>query len=118
MQYLFEQEEHTVENLAPHGNSKRKQPHRRLLPSTQNKLKESAESLKNPKVVLDEIYSSSSDVYDARSRSQLPRGPRDILNARAAVKKVFKSSTWNGSFKKQDEVWVILEKAEKEEVKS
>ena len=95
MQYLSEQEEHTVENLAPHCNSKRKQPHRRLLPSTQNKLKQSAESLKNPKVVLDEIYSSSGDVYDARSRSQLPRGPRDILNARAAVKKVFKSSTWN-----------------------
>ena len=116
MQYLFKQEEHTVENLAPHGNSKRKQPYRRLLPSTQDKLKQSTESLKNPKEVLDEIYSSSGDVYHARSLNQLPRGPRDIYNARAAAKKVFKSSTWNVSVKEQDEVWVILEKAKKEKL--
>ena len=103
------QEEHAVENLAPHGNRKRKQPYRRLLPSTQDKLKQCTESLKNPKEVLDEIYSSSGDVY-------WPRGPRDIYKVRAAAKKVFKSSTGNGSFKKQDEVWVILEKAKKEEV--
>ena len=47
---------------------------------------------------------------------QLPRSPRDIYNAQAAAKKVSKSSTWNGSFKKQDGMWVILEKANKEEV--
>ena len=99
MQYLFEREEHTVENLAQHGNSKRKQPYRRLLPSTQ--------SLKNPKKVLEEIYSSSGDAYHARSLSQLPRDPRDMYNAQTAAKKVFKSSTWNGSVKEQDEVWVI-----------
>ena len=115
MQYLFEQVEHTVENLAPHDNSKRTQPYRSLLPSTQDKLKQSTESLKNPKVVLDEIYSSSGDVYHVRYLSQLPRSPRDIYNARAAAKKVFKSSTWNGSVKEQNEV-AILEKAKKEEV--
>ena len=104
VQYLFEKEEHTVENLAPHDNSKRKQPYRRLLSNTQDKLKQSTESLKNPKEVLDEIYSSSGDVYHARSLNQLPRGPRDIYNARAAAKKVFKPSTWNGSVKEQDEV--------------
>ena len=71
--------------------------------------------MKNPKAVLDEIFSSSGDVYHARSLSQLPRSPRDIYNARAAAKKVFKSSTWNGSVKEQNEV-AILEKAKKEEV--
>ena len=94
MQYLFEREEHTVENLAQHGNSKRKQPYRRLLPSTQDKLKQSTESLKNPKEVLDEIYSSSGDVYHARSLSQLPRGPRDIYSAQAAAKNVSKLMEW------------------------
>ena len=102
MQFLFEQEEHTVENLASHGNSKRTQPYRRLLPSTQDKLKQSTESLNNSKVFLDEIYSSSGDVYYARSLSQLPRRPRDIYNARAPAKKVFKSSSWNGSVKEQN----------------
>ena len=116
MQYLFEQEEHVVENLAPHGNSKRKQPYRRLLPSTQDKLKQSTEGLKNPKEVLTEIFSSSGDDYHARSLSQLPRGSRDIYNARAAAKNVFKSSTWNGSVKEQNKVWVILEKAKKEKI--
>ena len=71
--------------------------------------------MKNPKAVLDKIFSSSGDVYHARSLSQLPRSPRDIYNARAAAKKVFKSSTWNGSVKEQNEV-AILEKAKKEEV--
>ena len=98
------------------GNSKRTQPYGRLLPSTQDKLKQSTESLNNSKVVLDEIYSSSGDVYHARSLSQLPRGPRDIYNARAPAKKAFKSSSWNGSVKEQNEVWVILEKAKKEEL--
>ena len=95
MQYFFEQEEHAVENLAPHGNSKKKQPYRSLLPSTQDKPKQSTASLKNPEKVLDEIYSSSGDVYHARSLSQLPRGPREIYNAQTAAKNVFKSSTWN-----------------------
>ena len=67
-------------------------------------------------MVLDEMYSSSGDVYHARSLSQLPKGPRGIYNVRAAAKKVFKSSAWNGSVKEQDEVWVILEKTKKEEV--
>ena len=89
MQYLFQQEEHTVENLAPHGNSKRKQPYRRLLPSEQGKLKQSTESLTNPKAVLDEIDSSSGDVYHARSLIQLPSSLRDIYNAQAAAKKSF-----------------------------
>ena len=70
MQYLIQQEEQTVEYLALHGNSKRKQPYRRLLPSTQDKLKQSTESLKNPNEVLDEIYPSSDDDYHARSFSQ------------------------------------------------
>ena len=72
--------------------------------------------MKNPKEVLNEIFSSSGDDYHARFLSQLPRGPRDICNARAAAKNVFKSSTWNGSVKEQNEVWVILEKAKKEKM--
>ena len=52
VQYLFEQEAYTVENFAPHGNSKRNQSYHRLLPSTQDKLKQSTESLKNPKKFL------------------------------------------------------------------
>ena len=114
MQYFFEQEERTVENLASHGNSKKKQPYRRLLCSTQDKLKQSTERFKNPKGLLDEIYSSSGDVYDARYLSHLPRGPREICKARATAKKPFKSSTWNSRVKGQDEVWVILEKTKKE----
>ena len=55
----------------------------------QNKLKQSIESLENPKVVLDEMYSSSGDVYNARSLSQLPKGPRGIYNVQAAAKKSF-----------------------------
>ena len=82
----------------------------------QDKLNQSTESLKNPKEVFNEICSSSGDIYHATSLSQLPRGPRDIYNALAAAKKIFKSSTWNVSVKEQDEVWVILEKANKEEV--
>ena len=114
MQYFFEQEERTVENSAPHGNSKRKQPYHRLLCSTQDKLKQSTGRFKNSKGVLDEIYSSSGDVYDARSLSHLPRGPREIYKARDTAKKRFKSSTWNSRVKGQDEVWVILEKTKKE----
>ena len=64
-------------------------------------------------MVLDEMYSSSGYVYHARSLSQLPRGPRGIYNARAAAKKVFKSSAWNGSVNEEDKVRVILEKAKK-----
>ena len=82
--------------------------------TVEDKLKQSNESLKHPKVVLVEIYSSSGDVYHPWSLSQLPRGPRDIYNARAAAKKVFKLRIWNGSFEEQDEVWVILGKAKKE----
>ena len=40
-------------------------------------------------MVLDEMYSSSGDVYNARSLSQLPKGPRGIYNVRAAAKKSF-----------------------------
>ena len=78
-----------MENLAPHGNSKRKQPYRRLLilPSTQDKLKQSTKKLKNPKEVLGEIYSSSGDVYHPRSLSQLPRVSRDIYTHELQPKK-------------------------------
>ena len=64
MQYLSEQEEHTIDNLAPHGNSKRKQPYHRHIQYARQ-AKTIHQSLKNLKVVLDEIYSSSGDVYHA-----------------------------------------------------
>ena len=99
MQYLFKQEEHTVENLAPHGNSKRKQPYRRLLPSTQDKLKQSTESFKNPKEVLDGICSSSGNVYHARSLSQLPRSPREITTHKLQPKTFSSQAHGIDSFK-------------------
>ena len=64
-------------------------------------------------MVLEEIYSSSSDVYLPRKIFEpITKGSTRHLQAAA------KSSTWNGSVREQDEVWVILEKAKKQEVES
>ena len=110
MQYLFQHEEHNVIKLLPHGNSKKKPPYRRLLPSTV--LKDSQTSAKKPKQYLDEVYRSSGDICFAWSLSELPRGPRDIYNARAIFKKLATSSNVSqNSSTKLDEVWVLLEKS-------
>ena len=84
MQYLFQREEHNVIKLFLHGNSKKKRPYRRLLPSTLDVLKDSQASVIKPKQYLDEVYRSSGDICFARSLSELPSGPR--YNARATSK--------------------------------
>ena len=67
-----------------------KYPYHRPLPSTRDNLKESTESLKNLREVLDKIYSSSGDVYDKIFLIYLPRGLRNIYDARATAEKVSK----------------------------
>ena len=82
-------------------------------------LKDSKTSAKKPKQYLDEVYRSSGDICFARSLSELPRGPRDIYNARATSKKSTTSSNVSqSSSTKLDEVWVLLEKAKVEEDES
>ena len=119
MQYLFQRKEHNVIKLLPHGNSKKKRPYRRLLPSTLDVLKDSQTSVTKPKQYLDEVYRSSGDICFARSLSGLSRGPRDKYNARAASKNSATSSNVSqNSSTKLDEVWVLLEKAKVEEDES
>ena len=119
MRYLFQREKHNVIKLLPHGNSEKKRPYRRLLPSTLDVLKDSQTSDTKPKQYLDEVYHSSEDICFARSLSELPRGPRDKYNARATSKKSATSSNISqNSSTKLDEVWVFLEKAKVEEDES
>lgn len=59
-----------------------------MLSSTRQKLKISAHTEKvTPKTVLDQAYCSAGDVTNARSIGELPRGPRDVYNARFSSKK-------------------------------
>lgn len=83
VQYLFTGEEHQLEVVMPHGNAKSKEAYKRLQPSTREKLKLSVyEKEKTTKQILDSVYRESGDVIHARSSSELPRGPKDIYNAR------------------------------------
>lgn len=63
MQYLFKDEEHEVENLLPHGNSKKKNSYRRTFKSTRLALEASVNSKeRTPKEILDNVYHSVGDV--------------------------------------------------------
>ena len=89
MQYLFHHEEHNVIKMLPHGNSEMKHRYHRLLPSTLDVIKDLKTSAKKPKQYVDEVYHSFGDICFARSLSELPRGPRDVNNARATSKVTF-----------------------------
>lgn len=63
VQYLFKDEEHEVENLLPHGNSKKKNSYRRTFKSTRLALEASVNSKeRTPKEILDNVYHSVGDV--------------------------------------------------------
>lgn len=129
MQYLFKSEEHEVERILPHGNAKVKSSYRRLQTSTREKLKRSVlENEKTAKEILDVVYLESGDVTRARSASELPRGPKDLYNARHLAKQ---SSNYAGertegrlsagqtractSDVSIDNIWTLLERARREE---
>ena len=74
--------------------------------------KDSKTSAKKPKQYLDEVYRSSGDICFARSLSELPRGPRDIYNARVTSENSTTSSNVSqNSSTRLNKVWVLLEKA-------
>ncbi len=83
VQYIFEKEEHEVTYERAHGNSKHGIPYRRTMPSTIQQIKASAKSKdKTPKEMLDDVYCSLGDVLDVDRLDKLPRGPKDLYNAR------------------------------------
>ena len=115
----------------PHGNAKtNKSAYRRVQPSTREKLKNSVRQKdKSTKEILDDVYHKSGDVTKARSASELPRGPKDLYNARHLTKlaKEFdgrsttssaQSSTSAASSVTIDNVWTLLERAKCEEEQS
>ena len=69
-------------------------------------LKDSKTSAKKLKQYFEEVHRLSGDICFARSLSELPRGPRDIYNARATSKRSTTSSNVSqSSSTKIDEVW-------------
>jgi len=110
----------------PHGNSKKNYSYRRLLPSTQERLKESLKNKKaTAKEALDAVYCSVGDVTNARSLGELPRGPQDIYNARYVAKKMDSQAEYNPEACKKakdslclDSIWTLLERAKREEERS
>ena len=67
---------------------------------------------------LDKIYSSVGDVVHARSIGELLRGPQDLYSARYQVSE---SQKLKGNHKTEsvvqlDELWVLLEKAKRDEI--
>jgi hypothetical protein len=85
VQYLFKGNEHDVDVILPHRNSKQNIPYHRMLPSTREALKRS-DPKETPKEVIDRVYCSVGDVTKAQSIGELPRGPADIYNARFSSK--------------------------------
>ena len=110
----------------PHGNSKKNYSYRRLLPSTQERLKESLKNKKaTAKEALDAVCCSVGDVTNARSLGELPRGPQHIYNARYVAKKMDSQAEDNPEACKKakdslclDSIWTLLERAKREEERS
>lgn len=119
VQYLFKDKEHEVKTPLPHGNSKKGSSYRRMFPSTRTALQASTASKKEtPKQLLDNVYRSVGDVTEARSLGQLPRGPRDVYNARFAAKKETKfgqNEQKSANINEVQGIWQLLEKAKREE---
>ena len=119
VQYLFQHEEHEVENLLPHGNSKKKNSYRRTFKSTRMALQASVDNKKKtPKEILDNVYHSVGDVTEARSLGQLPRGPSDVYNARFGAKhssRSYESEHQSKDVSEVNAIWQLLEKAKREE---
>ena len=115
VQYLFDKEEHERVHLKPHGNSKSLLPYRRSFSSTLELMKNSEGQ---PKKELDKIYGFVGDVVHARSIGELPRGPQDLYSARYQVSKSqkLKGNHKTESIVQLDELWVLLEKAKRDEI--
>ena len=67
---------------------------------------------------LNKIYSTVSDAVHAKSIDELPRGSQDLYGARDQVSK---SQKLKGNHKTElvvqlDELWVLLEKAKRDEI--
>ena len=118
VQYTFKNDEHPVTALSAHGNSsKAKNPYRRILQSTRSKLKASIHAKGTPKSLMDQMYISLGDVFQARSVGVLPRGPQDLYNARRQerLSEYTTRNDKNGSVAQLDGLWVLLERAKREE---
>lgn len=131
VQYLFKGKEHELKRILPHGNAKTaKSSYRRLQPGTREKLKVSVDDKeKSIKEILDKVYRESGDVTHARSASELPRGPKDLYNARHLAKQTAANTEQSSSCTpagkqnsassvKVEDVWTLLERAKREEEKS
>ena len=117
-EYTFKNDEHPVTALSAHGNSsKAKNPYRRILQSTRSKLKASIHAKGTPKSLMDQMYISLGDVFQARSVGVLPRGPQDLYNARRQerLSEYTTRNDKNGSVAQLDGLWVLLERAKREE---
>eukprot|EP00112_Aurelia_sp_Birch-Aquarium-sp1_P014212 Seg3053.3 transcript_id=Seg3053.3/GoldUCD/mRNA.D3Y31 product="hypothetical protein" protein_id=Seg3053.3/GoldUCD/D3Y31 len=115
--YVFTGKEHEVTNTKAHGNSKGGAPYRRVMPSIREKMSDSGTANKErPKSLLDNLYTSVGDVIHARSASQLPRGPKDIYNARYVEKHKSsqKSKIPHARCANYDALWMLLEKAKRD----
>ena len=81
---------------------------------------------KTTKEILDKVYRESGDVTHARSASELPRGPKDLYNARNLAKQKDEhaehTNTCAHASKSNatpsvtiEDVWTLLERAKREE---
>ena len=115
VQYLFDGEEHEIVHLKPHGNSESLLPYRRLFSGTQELM---INSEGQPKKGLHKIYSSVCDAVHARSIGKQSRGPQDLYSARYQVPKrhKLKRNHKTESVIQLDELWVLLEKAKRDEI--
>ena len=75
------------------------------------------ESGKRPKYVLDEVYCSLCDVSHVRSVGQIPPTPQDMYDTRGLVPSEKVGSTEN-KVVKLDSLWMLLERARREEENS
>ena len=115
VQYLFDGEEHEIVHLKPHGNSESLLPYRRLFSGTQELM---INSEGQPKKGLHKIYSSVCAAVHARSIGKQSRGPQDLYSARYQVPKrhKLKRNHKTESVIQLDELWVLLEKATRDEI--
>ena len=116
VQYQFIHDEHELDAPLPHGNSKTGRSYRQVFQSTRQALR-SCDRAKNanPKELLDDVYCSVGDVTTARSHGQLPRGPRDIYNARFAANKHNHEEQTSTNMCEMNTIWQLLEKAKRDE---
>ena len=78
VQYVFDDEEHSV-TIRPHGNSKKRESYLRTMPSTLSNLKKVTKNL-TPKFAVCKVHTESGGLTKATSVGSLPRNRQQAAN--------------------------------------